>query len=68
MKRDGIRIAKGLASLRTLYATLLTNNLKQLMQKEQITYENKITCCKGTGILGSFQEISQFFVEVVATR
>ena len=38
--------AKGLASKRTLYATLLTNNLKQLMQKEQITYENQITDAK----------------------
>ena len=41
--------AKGLASQRTLYATLLTNNLKQLMQKEQITYENQITDAKVRG-------------------
>ena len=34
MKRDGIRIAKGLASQRTPYATLLTNNLKQICNKK----------------------------------
>ena len=44
--KKGRLIAKGLASQRTPYATLLTNNLKQLMQKEQITYEKKITAAK----------------------
>ena len=58
MKRGGIKTAKGLASQRTLYATLLTNNLKQLMQKEQITYENQITDAKVRGFWADSKKIA----------
>ena len=59
----GVEIAKGLASLRTPYATLLTNNQNRFMQKEKRKIQ--ITAAKVRGFLADSKKLAWFLSKLL---